>query len=103
MSRDPLDDLLDNWRVEPPSPGLAERIVARSRAVEQIDVRAGWYRRLAALFGGGWSVGPQVAGIAVALLIGFWYGAGGVASSTAQEIDAGQLMLGPNLESEWLG
>ena len=100
--RDPIDDLLDQWRVGEPSPDLASQIVARSRAVEQLDQKPGWRARLAALLGvgAGLRLVPQLAGLGLALLIGFWYGAG---ASTAQEFDASPLILGPTYESEWLG
>lgn len=103
MSQDPLDRLLDEWKVDAPSPDLASRIVARSREVPQLEPRRSWGARLAALLGGGGMgprLAPQLAGLGLALMIGFWYGAG---DSTAQEIDASQLILGPNLEAEWLG
>ncbi|WP_119422260.1 hypothetical protein [Desertibaculum subflavum] len=110
MTRDPLDRLLDEWKLGEPSPDLAHRIVARSREVEQLGTRTGWRARLAGLFGGGLfgdgmggRLAPQMAAVGLALMIGFWYGAGGVASSTAQEIDASPLILGPNYETEWLG
>ena len=35
MTRDPVDHLLDQWQVGQPSSDLANRIVARSREVEQ--------------------------------------------------------------------
>ena len=100
--RDPVDHLLDQWQVGQPSADLASRIVAQSRAVEQLNQNAGWRARLAALFGGGAGLrlAPQLAGLGLALFIGFWYGAG---VSTAQEIDASPLILGPTYESEWLG
>lgn len=102
MTRDPVDHLLDQWQVGQPSSDLANRIVARSREVEQQGRRAGWLAGLAALFGGGAGLrlAPQLAGLGLALMIGFWYGAG---ASTAQEIDASPLILGPTYESEWLG
>lgn len=105
MTRDPLDRLLDEWKVGPPSPDLAGRIVAKSREVEQVGTRSGWQARLASLFGGGVGgrLAPQLVAVGVALVIGFWYGAGGVASSTMQEFDASPLILGPNYETEWLG
>lgn len=105
MTRDPLDRLLDEWKVGGPSPDLASRIVARSRDVAQLGAAPGWRARLAGLFGGsaGGRLAPQMAAVGLALMIGFWYGAGGVASSTAQEIDASPLILGPNYETEWLG
>ena len=105
MSRDPVDRLLDQWQVGPPSADLADRIVTRSREVAQLEERRSWRARLVALLGSGdgLRLAPQLAGIGLALLIGFWYGSGGIASSTAQEIDASQLILGPTFETEWLG
>lgn len=106
MKRDPLDRQLDEWKVGEPSPDLAGRIVTKSREVEQIGRRTGWRMRLAGMFGGagvGGRLAPQLAAIGVAVVIGFWYGAGGVASLTAHEIDASPLILGPNYETEWLG
>lgn len=103
--QDPLDRLLDEWQVGPPSSDLANRIVTRSREVAQLGTPPGWRARLGSLFGGsvGGRLAPQLAAVGLALVIGFWYGAGGVASSTAQEIDASPLILGPNYETEWLG
>ena len=100
-AQDPLDRLLDQWQVGPPSPDLANRIVAKSREVAQLEEQRGWAARLAALLGAGGMgarLAPQLVGLSLALLVGFWYGAD---SSTAQEFDASPLILGQNLDTEW--
>jgi hypothetical protein len=105
MTRDPLDRLLDQWQVGQPSADLASRIVAKSREVEQITARRGFGSWLVAVIAGGAGprLTPQLAGLGLALLVGFWYGAGGVNGSVAQDYDASPLILGPNLEAEWQG
>lgn len=99
-----VDAALEAWSVSETTPDLAARIVEQSRGIAQAGNRRSLVTSfLHSLFGP--SMMPQLAGLAVALVIGFGIGFAGLGQSTeaqAQDLDVDTLILGPSADLEWL-
>ncbi|MCW5729375.1 MAG: hypothetical protein KIT20_01360 [Alphaproteobacteria bacterium] len=87
-----LDDMLDAWTAPAPDPWAAQRIAGAAHELAQR--RPGLRERLAALlpFEPVW---PQLAGLAAALVIGFFIGFGDFAEPDAGDtLDVAGIVLG---------